>query len=140
MQAKATFPIIVTDKLDECEVFYRRLGFQPLFTADFYRHLQVPGLPSSQIGFLAPEHHTQAKPFQPAFGGQGVIFSLEVEDAGMVRAEVEAAGLPVVFELKDEPWGQRHFALQDPSGTVIDIVQPIAVQDEGYKEGYQEVV
>jgi uncharacterized glyoxalase superfamily protein PhnB len=27
------------------------------------------------------------------------------------------------FELKDEPWGDRHFAVTDPNGVNIDFVK-----------------
>jgi uncharacterized glyoxalase superfamily protein PhnB len=35
------------------------------------------------------------------------------------------AGASFVYDLRDEPWGQRRFALRDPAGTWIDVVQRI---------------
>jgi uncharacterized glyoxalase superfamily protein PhnB len=30
--------------------------------------------------------------------------------------------VPVVIEPRDEPWGERHFAIVDPNGIGVDIV------------------
>ncbi|MBD0256676.1 MAG: glyoxalase, partial [Cytophagales bacterium] len=31
-------------------------------------------------------------------------------------------GVPIEVELRDEPWGDRHFAIVDPNGIGVDIV------------------
>jgi hypothetical protein len=31
----------------------------------------------------------------------------------------------VAYPLHDEPWGQRRFAVYDPSGTWVDVIQQI---------------
>jgi hypothetical protein len=31
----------------------------------------------------------------------------------------------MIVDLQDEPWGQRHFLLSDPTGTLLDVVQQI---------------
>ncbi len=38
-------------------------------------------------------------------------------------AGFEAAGVPFLEPVRDEPWGQRHFYVQDPAGSVIDVVE-----------------
>jgi hypothetical protein len=38
---------------------------------------------------------------------------------------MKAAGLPILLELRDEAFGQRHFITADPNGVLIDIIKPI---------------
>ncbi|MBC8151951.1 MAG: glyoxalase, partial [Bacteroidetes bacterium] len=35
---------------------------------------------------------------------------------------INALGVPIAIELRDEPWGDRHFAIADPNGIGIDVV------------------
>lgn len=55
----------------------------------------------------------------------GVMIAVIVEDATAKARELEAAGIPYVTELKDEPWGQRHFVVRDPDGTLVEGVEII---------------
>ena len=38
------------------------------------------------------------------------------------------AVVPMAYPLRDEPWGQRRFALLDPAGMWVDIVQHIQAE------------
>jgi len=37
-------------------------------------------------------------------------------------ARMQELGVPLAFELREEPWGDRHFALLDPNGIGVDMV------------------
>jgi uncharacterized glyoxalase superfamily protein PhnB len=44
------------------------------------------------------------------------------------RAEFERlsrGGLAIAYPLNDERWGQRRFAVYDPSGTWVDVIEQI---------------
>lgn len=43
------------------------------------------------------------------------------------------------YDLREEPWGQRRFALRDPSGTWIDVVQQIE-PEPGFWDPYVRIV
>ncbi|MNR60687.1 hypothetical protein D3C85_1822330 [compost metagenome] len=43
---------------------------------------------------------------------------------------MQAAGLPILLPLRDEAFGQRHFITVDPSGVMLDIIQPIPPSPE----------
>lgn len=43
----------------------------------------------------------------------GVMVVVIVDDAVAKAHELEAANIPFVTALKDEPWGQRHFVVPD---------------------------
>ncbi|TGU42219.1 glyoxalase/bleomycin resistance/extradiol dioxygenase family protein, partial [Mesorhizobium sp. M00.F.Ca.ET.186.01.1.1] len=57
---------------------------------------------------------------------QGLILNFEVND---VDAEydklIQKAGLPVHLDIRDEPFGQRHFITSDPNGVLIDVITVI---------------
>lgn len=113
---------IITKKLSETKEFYTgKLGFTVIFENEFYLLLQTPG-GSDQISFLVPDHPTQRPVFQSAFAGKGVYLTIEVENADTEYKRVKALGIPIEIELRNEEWGDRHFAIKDPNGIGIDIV------------------
>ena len=125
MQFSKLFPLVVTEKLEETRAFYAVLGFEAVFFNGWYLHLRGAGEAAPEIAFLQPGHETQPAIFQARFDGAGLTIGLEVADAHAALAKLEAAGLAIALAPRDEPWGQRHFALVDPNGIVIDVIQPI---------------
>lgn len=72
---------------------------------------------------MQPELATQAPIFRPAFAGRGVWITLEVADADAEYRRLRALDAPIELELRDEPWGDRHFVVRDPNGIGVDVVQ-----------------
>lgn len=66
----------------------------------------------------------------------GIIFSLEVDDADFAYAEAKKHVLEIVVPLRSEDWGQRHFCIKDPNGIYLAIVQAIE-PTEAYQQGYE---
>ena len=44
--------------------------------------------------------------------------------------QMKAAGLPILLDLRDEAFGQRHFITSDPAGVLIDVISPIPMTGE----------
>lgn len=113
---------IITPHLLESRDFYKRvLGFGIVFESDWYILMHSPG-GESQLAFLQPEHPSQDVLFRPAFAGQGMFLTIEVPDVDAVYARIQKMGVPVRIPIRDEAWGDRHFALVDPNGVGIDVV------------------
>jgi catechol 2,3-dioxygenase-like lactoylglutathione lyase family enzyme len=113
---------IITPKVRESKDFYTRyLGFGVTFENDWFVLLHSPGGGSS-ISFMLPEQAAQRPIFRPAFGGRGVFLTVEVPDVDAEYRRIRNLGVPVEVELRDEPWGERHFAVVDPNGIGVDIV------------------
>lgn len=113
---------IVTRKLTESKAFYIKiLGFELVFENDFYLLLNSPGGQSS-LSFLLPNHPSQQPLFHKPFQGQGVYLTIEVPNADKLYEEIKKKGVKIKIELRDEPWGDRHFAIEDPNGIGIDLV------------------
>jgi catechol 2,3-dioxygenase-like lactoylglutathione lyase family enzyme len=114
---------IVTSKLAETKKFYTEiLGFGVTFENEFYLLMHTPNK-SAEISFLLPNHPSQQPLFQTAFTGQGMYFTIEVDDVDKVYADLKAKKVAIKIDIRDEPWGDRHFAIQDPNGIGIDIVK-----------------
>lgn len=58
-------------------------------------------------------------------GGSGAPIpdmSIEVDDVDQIYHRAKAQGLPIVYDLVDEPWGVRRFFLHDPAGKLLNIL------------------
>lgn len=114
---------IITDKMQETKAFYiDKLGFEVVFENEFYLLIQTPG-GHAQLSFLLPDHPTQQPLFQSPFQGQGMYLTIEVGDVDALYEAMQSKSVPIKIELRDEPWGDRHFAIQDPNGIGIDLVR-----------------
>lgn len=113
---------IVTTKLTETKTFYTSLlGFGVSFENEFYLLLHTPGK-EAEISFLLPDHASQQPLFHPAFTGKGLYLTIEVGEVDKIYAELKKKGVEIKIDIRNEPWGDRHFAIQDPNGINIDIV------------------
>ncbi len=113
---------IITDKIQETKEFYLNiLDFGLSFENDFYLLLHTPNQ-SSEISFLKPNHPSQKPIFQPLFNGKGLYLTIEVENVDEVYEQIKNKNVDIEIEIRDEPWGDRHFAIVDPNGIGIDIV------------------
>lgn len=114
---------IVTSKLLETKKFYTDiLGFGVTFENEFYLLLHTPNK-EAEISFLLPNHPSQQPLFQQAFTGQGMYLTIEVDDVDKIYKDLKNKSVPIEIDIRDEPWGDRHFAIQDPNGIGIDIVK-----------------
>ena len=127
------YPIIVTPHKNACRDFWARLGFQVGFDSAWFTWLAAEEGGAS-IAFMTPDHPS-APPGPEVFGGRGMCFELQVEDADAAHAELAAAGVPVEYPLTTEPYGQRRFGLRDPAGLWVDVVQQVEPA-AGYWERY----
>ncbi|MGB5645087.1 MAG: VOC family protein [Gammaproteobacteria bacterium] len=130
-----SFPVFIVNNLVAAKSFYAdNLGFGVAFENEWYLHLVSES--GVQLGFLLPGQATQPAIFHKAHNGNGVIFSLEVDDADAAYVFAKDQSLKIVLELRSEDWGQRHFCIEDPNGIYLDIVQAITPTDD-YQQGYE---
>lgn len=114
---------IVTEKLAETKAFYTQtLGFGVTFENEFYLLLHTPDR-RAEISFLLPNHPSQQPIFQAPFQNQGVYLTIEVDDVDSLYQELKTKAVEIKVDIRDEVWGDRHFAIQDPNGVGIDIVK-----------------
>lgn len=113
---------IVTENIAETRKFYTEvLDFGVSFENEFYILLHTPNK-DSEISFLMPNHPSQKPIFQSEFLGKGVYLTIEVDNVDEVYKKIKDNGIKMEVEIRDEEWGDRHFAIKDPNGIGIDIV------------------
>lgn len=113
---------IITSQLAETKRFYTTvLQFGVSFENDFYLLLHTPNQ-QTELSFLLPDHPSQQPLFQPAFAGKGVYLTIEYPNVDEEYERIRSMGVPIAIDLRDEPWGDRHFAIVDPNGIGIDLV------------------
>ncbi len=124
MKVTSYYPVIMTKDVAGTSAFYiEHFGFEPLFSADWYVHLQSKKNANVTLAVLDGSHTTIPE------SGRGIVSGLllnfEVEDVDTIYARLKAAGLPIRLDIRDENFGQRHFITADPNGVLIDIIKPI---------------
>ncbi|MEM9721410.1 MAG: VOC family protein [Bacteroidota bacterium] len=114
---------IITSNLQESKQFYTEiLGFGVSFENDFYLLMHTPDQ-AFELSFLLPNHPSQQALFQPPFEGKGIYLTIEIEDVNTLYQAIKKKDVEINIELRDEPWGDRHFAIVDPNGVGIDLVR-----------------
>lgn len=113
---------IITKKIADSKAFYTELlNFGVTFENEFYLLLHTPDK-SSEISFLLPNHPSQQAFFHKPFQGAGIYLTIEVDDVDKIYSALKNKNVPIKIDIRNEPWGDRHFAIEDPNGVGIDIV------------------
>ena len=124
MKTTSYYPVIMTADVAATAAFYvEHFRFKPLFESDWYVHLQSAEDESVNLAVLDGDHETIPAKGRGRVGG--LLLNFEVEDPDAEYDRARKAGLPILLELRDEDFGQRHFITSDPNGVLIDIIKPI---------------
>ncbi|MBH5318285.1 VOC family protein [Paenibacillus sp. GSMTC-2017] len=140
MKTNSFYPVIMTEKLVESAAFYQiHFGFVTVFESDWYISLKlVQGDMTYELALLDPSHETI-----PAGYGEptrGLLFNFEIDNVDDAYEKMIVKGkLPLLREIRDEDFGQRHFITCDPNGILIDIITIIPPSEE-QSELYSEKV
>lgn len=117
---KSLFPDICSDDLQKSKNFYiDLLEFKELIDIGWYVQLCSQHDENLQIAFVERSHDSVPPEYQAA--PQGVVVTVEVEDADVVYKKAKSHGVSLVKNLKNEIWGQRHFMARDPNGLLLDV-------------------
>lgn len=134
MKVTSYYPVLMVSDVESTAAFYiRYFDFQPLFQADWYVHLQSQTDESVNLAILNGDHDTI--PEGRRGRASGLLINFEVEDVDAVYSRALKEELPILLELRDEPFGQRHFITADPNGVLIDVIKPIE-PDDTYLNAY----
>ncbi|MGA1832423.1 VOC family protein [Rhizobium wenxiniae] len=129
MKAVSYYPVIMTADVAGTAAFYiQHFGFEALFSADWYVHLQSKESEHVTLAILDGGHETIPETGRGTVSG--LLLNFEVEDVDAVYERLKAAGLPIRLDIRDEDFGQRHFIAADPNGVLIDIIKPIPLSAE----------
>lgn len=131
------YTVFITSDLKKTRDFYTQwFGFTPVFESSWFILLQSQGKKNFTIAFMH-EVHPSSPPVPKAMKGDGSFLTLQVADAKKVHDSMIKAGLKMSYNLKDEDWGQRRFAILDPNGMHVDVVQQIEPK-KGFWDKYMQ--
>ena len=118
----SAFPVIYASNVERATSFYERLGFE--------KHYQFP--PDGEPGYVGLRRHDtnlgivhESSP-QQMIGqsmGDGPRFDLcvYVDDVDAAVESMRGAGVPVLREAEDMPWGERIAFVADPDGNPVTL-------------------
>ena len=87
---------IITQYINESKTFYiDKLGFEIVFENEWFLLISTP---------------------------DGKFITIEVQNVDEKYEEIKKLNIPIEVEIRDEEWGDRHFAIVDPNGIGIDFV------------------
>lgn len=132
MQTQSFYPLIQVADVEATAQFYERhLGFTRIFNSDWYVHLRATGEHPFELAVIVQDHDTI--PQAGRGPSRNVILSFYVGDAKAEHDRLAASGVTISQELRDEVFGQRHFIAADPNGILLDIITPIAPDEDWLK-------
>lgn len=113
MAVKRIVANIATERVDDAKAFYSNvLGLHVVMDHGWILTFAAEGTAAPQIS-IAIE------------GGSGTPvpdLSIEVDNLEEVHQRVLAAGLPIEYGPKSEPWGVTRFYVRDPFGRLVNIL------------------
>ena len=113
---------VITQNLQQTKEFYtQKLWFWITFESDWYILFHTPNH-EDEIAFLLPNLDSQAPIFRDQFNGKGLFLTIEVDNVDDFYTKIQDQNIDIAVPLKDEEWGDRHFAIIDPNGIGIDFV------------------
>lgn len=108
-----------TARIAECRDFYvSHFGAVVTFECDWYISVQFEGK-EHVLCFMDPSHEHAA-----LYREQGVTLNLQVDDVDAEYKRLSEAGMGIVEEITDTPWGDRSFSIKDPIGNILYIYSP----------------
>ncbi|THV20706.1 VOC family protein [Peteryoungia ipomoeae] len=129
MRTTSYYPVIMTGDVSGTANFYQRhFRFEPLFSSDWYVHLQSTEDEKVILAILDGDHETI--PTGHRGRSTGLLLNFEVDDVDAIYARLKEADLPMLLDIRNEAFGQRHFITADPNGVLIDIITPIPPSPE----------
>ena len=119
---RSVFPVVCSDDLDACRDFYSRLlDLDVVFECGWYTALRSSTDPSQQMAFVLTGHESVPTPYSVPVAG--TVVTVEVESVDVVHDRAVDLGIEVIFEPRDEDFGQRHVMIRDPNAILVDIIE-----------------
>jgi uncharacterized glyoxalase superfamily protein PhnB len=123
---KLTPNLIVRDVAASMKFYQSALGFQPAITVPDQAPYVFGSVTSGGVEIFFNDQKAVAADY-PALGakpiGGSLTLFIEVEGIEEVMASVQKAGARITMPLKEQFYGMREFAFEDPEGWEITIAE-----------------
>jgi uncharacterized glyoxalase superfamily protein PhnB len=125
---KLTPNLVVRDVTASMEFYRSVLGFEPAIKVPDEPPYVFGSVTSGGVEIFFNDRKAVAEDYPPLgarpAGGALTLF-MEVEGIEEVLAAVQKSGAKVVMPLKEQFYGMREFAFEDPEGWIITIAERI---------------
>ena len=139
MEMKGLSITFITKQMDECRAFYQKF-FNGKITFDsgwYFTVMFCNGPNSINISFMDPYNEYTTYPGSDMVVSGGVTLNITVEDPGREYEKHKDAGLEIIQELGECPWGDYSFLAKDPIGNNLYIfkwIKPTEAFVDAYKD------
>ncbi|MFZ0199320.1 MAG: VOC family protein [Candidatus Sulfotelmatobacter sp.] len=129
MKLKKLTPNLVVRNVEASLNFYRAaLGFQPGFTVPEAPPYVFGSVTSEGVEIFFNDHSVVAEEY-PALGakpiGGSLTLFIEVEGIEDFFSKVQQHGAKITMPMKDQFYGMREFAFEDPEGWIVTLAERI---------------
>ncbi len=125
---KLTPNLVVRDVAASMQFYKSVLGFQPAITVPEQPPYVFGSVTSGSVEIFFNDHKAVAQEY-PALGakpiGGSLTLFIEVQGIEEVLAAVQKSGTKITMPLKDQFYGMREFAFEDPEGWILTIAERI---------------
>ncbi len=125
---KLTPNLVVRDVAASMEFYRSVLGFQPAITVPDQPPYVFGSVTSGPVEIFFNDQKVVAEDY-PALGskpiGGSLTLFLEVEGIDEVFAAVQKSGAKVTMPMKEQFYGMKEFAFEDPEGWVVTMAEKI---------------
>jgi uncharacterized glyoxalase superfamily protein PhnB len=129
MKVQKLTPNLVVRNVEASMEFYRSvLGFQPAITVPEQTPYVFGSVVSGPVEIFFNDQKVVAEDY-PALGakpiGGSLTLFIEVEGIEEFLSAVKASGAKITMPLKDQFYGMREFAFEDPEGWIVTLAEKI---------------
>ena len=125
---KLTPNLVVRDVTASMEFYRTVLGFQPAITVPEKPPYIFGSVTSGSVEIFFNDQKMVAEDYPPLgakpIGGALTLF-IEVEGIEEVLAAVQKSAAKIIMPLKQQFYGMREFAFEDPEGWIITIAEKV---------------
>lgn len=123
------YPVLYSNDVAGARDFYiTHFGFETTFDSSWYASLRHRDNPAYELAIVDSSHESIPET------GRGrisqLLLNIEVDDASAEAERLRKAGVDVLQELRDEPFGQRHVIVAAPDGVLVDVIEEIPPSPE----------
>jgi uncharacterized glyoxalase superfamily protein PhnB len=125
---KLTPNLVVRDVAASMKFYQSVLGFQPAITVPDHPPYVFGSVVNGSVELFFNDQKVVADDY-PALGakpiGGSLTLFIEVEGIEELLTAVKASGAKITMPLKDQFYGMREFAFEDPEGWIITLAEKI---------------
>jgi uncharacterized glyoxalase superfamily protein PhnB len=119
---KNSFPLFIVKDIQPISKYLQeKFGYTAIFEEDWYIQLENEG---QELGLMIENSKNQPQFLHKPFNGTGVVLTIEVENVDEFYKNFEKD--EIIYKLKTEDFGQRHFIIKAPQGIIIDVIEYIS--------------